>query len=144
LLDIVPIKNEKSEVVLYLASHKDITHTKMAELQICELYDSGESGISGVCILLVLAPSCTECTVDTFPASSPRNIFNNIPSMYWTLITSQHGAQENIWDARDRKWNHLCRLVVRVPGYRSRGPGFGFGTGSTQPREYNWGVAWKK
>jgi hypothetical protein len=50
----------------------------------------------------------------------------------------------------------LCSLVVRVPGYRSRGPGFnsqhsqilwevsGPGTGSTQPCEYNWGAAWKK
>ena len=28
LLDIVPIKNEKSEVVLFLASHKDITANK--------------------------------------------------------------------------------------------------------------------
>ena len=28
LLDIVPIKNEKREVVLFLASHKDITATK--------------------------------------------------------------------------------------------------------------------
>ncbi|XP_049859060.1 potassium voltage-gated channel subfamily H member 8 isoform X2 [Schistocerca gregaria] len=44
LLDIVPIKNEKREVVLFLASHKDITHTKMAELQICELYDSDANG----------------------------------------------------------------------------------------------------
>jgi potassium voltage-gated channel Eag-related subfamily H protein 8 len=43
LLDIVPIKNEKREVVLFLASHKDITHTKMAELQPSDLYDSGES-----------------------------------------------------------------------------------------------------
>jgi hypothetical protein len=45
---------------------------------------------------------------------------------------------------RDR----LCGLVVRVLGYRRRGPGFdsralqqqnssGSGTGSTQPREYN-------
>ncbi|XP_072381885.1 voltage-gated delayed rectifier potassium channel KCNH8 isoform X1 [Diabrotica undecimpunctata] len=40
LLDIVPIKNEKREVVLYLASHKDITNTKMAEMSECELYDS--------------------------------------------------------------------------------------------------------
>ncbi|XP_018909518.1 voltage-gated delayed rectifier potassium channel KCNH8 isoform X2 [Bemisia tabaci] len=32
LLDIVPIKNEKREVVLFLASHKDITKTKMAQL----------------------------------------------------------------------------------------------------------------
>jgi hypothetical protein len=32
-LDIVPIKNEKRDVVLFLASHKDITSTKMAEMQ---------------------------------------------------------------------------------------------------------------
>ncbi|XP_046397487.1 potassium voltage-gated channel subfamily H member 4 [Ischnura elegans] len=45
LLDIVPIKNEKREVVLFLASHKDITHTKMAELQqICEFPSSGGNG----------------------------------------------------------------------------------------------------
>ncbi|XP_072033698.1 voltage-gated delayed rectifier potassium channel KCNH8-like isoform X2 [Amphiura filiformis] len=31
LLDIVPIKNEKGEVVLFLASHKDITKSKMSE-----------------------------------------------------------------------------------------------------------------
>jgi hypothetical protein len=42
----------------------------------------------------------------------------------------------------------LCGLVVRVPGYRTRGPGpipgatnflrsSGSGTGSTQPRGYN-------
>nr|XP_015838574.1 PREDICTED: potassium voltage-gated channel subfamily H member 8 isoform X3 [Tribolium castaneum] len=40
LLDIVPIKNEKREVVLFLASHKDITNTKMAEMSESELYDS--------------------------------------------------------------------------------------------------------
>jgi hypothetical protein len=44
--------------------------------------------------------------------------------------------------------DRLCGLVVRVPGYRSRGPGTipsatdfltscGPGTGSTEPREYN-------
>jgi hypothetical protein len=44
--------------------------------------------------------------------------------------------------------DRLCGLMVRVPGYRSRGPGSipalpdflrssGSGTGSTQPREYN-------
>ncbi|XP_048510796.1 potassium voltage-gated channel subfamily H member 8 isoform X2 [Athalia rosae] len=42
LLDIVPIKNEKGDVVLFLASHKDITHTK--DLQLCELYDSDANG----------------------------------------------------------------------------------------------------
>ncbi|CAL7950753.1 unnamed protein product [Xylocopa violacea] len=42
LLDIVPIKNEKGDVVLFLASHKDITHTK--NLQLCELHDSDANG----------------------------------------------------------------------------------------------------
>lgn len=31
LLDIVPIKNEKHEVVLFLASHKDVSKSRMAE-----------------------------------------------------------------------------------------------------------------
>lgn len=42
LLDIVPIKNEKREVVLFLASHKDITNTKMAEMSTTEEFDSGK------------------------------------------------------------------------------------------------------
>jgi hypothetical protein len=51
----------------------------------------------------------------------------------------------------DPSYDRLCGLVVRVPGYSSRGPvrfpplldfpiSSGSGTGSTQPREYNWGV----
>jgi hypothetical protein len=48
-------------------------------------------------------------------------------------------------------FDRLCGLVVRVLGYRSGGPGsipgttrkkIGSGTGSTQPREYNWGATW--
>jgi hypothetical protein len=49
----------------------------------------------------------------------------------------------------------LNSKVVRVPGYRSRDPGLipslpdflrtsGSGTGSTQPRDYNWGATWQK
>jgi hypothetical protein len=50
--------------------------------------------------------------------------------------------------------DRLCGLVVRVLGYRSGGPGSipgttrkknsWSGTGSTQPREYNWEATWKK
>ncbi|KAL7047400.1 hypothetical protein ACKWTF_002890 [Chironomus riparius] len=40
LLDIVPIKNEKREVVLFLASHKDITTSKMAEMSLSDECDS--------------------------------------------------------------------------------------------------------
>lgn len=44
LLDIVPIKNEKHEVVLFLASHKDITKSKLAE----QHGDDGSGGKSGL------------------------------------------------------------------------------------------------
>uniref|UniRef100_A0A1B0C0J4 PAC domain-containing protein n=1 Tax=Glossina palpalis gambiensis TaxID=67801 RepID=A0A1B0C0J4_9MUSC len=40
LFDIVPIKNEKRDVVLFLASHKDITHTKMLEMNTSDECDS--------------------------------------------------------------------------------------------------------
>jgi hypothetical protein len=53
-----------------------------------------------------------------------------------------------------RRSDRPCGLVVRVLGYRSGGPvsipgttrkkSSGSGTGSTQPREYNWGATWKK
>ncbi|XP_026329499.1 potassium voltage-gated channel subfamily H member 8-like isoform X4 [Hyposmocoma kahamanoa] len=44
LLDIVPIKNEKREVVLFLASFKDITNTKMAAMNTNEDFDSDPNG----------------------------------------------------------------------------------------------------
>ncbi|GAB6019849.1 hypothetical protein CHUAL_001388 [Chamberlinius hualienensis] len=44
LLDIVPIKNEKREVVLFLASHKDITSTRMADMQITDMYGNDANG----------------------------------------------------------------------------------------------------
>lgn len=50
LLDIVPIKNEKREVVLFLASHKDITHTKMAEMHVGMDYDPGKIFMIYICI----------------------------------------------------------------------------------------------
>lgn len=43
LFDLVPIKNEKRDVVLFLASHKDITHTKMLEMNATDECDSGMS-----------------------------------------------------------------------------------------------------
>jgi hypothetical protein len=58
-------------------------------------------------------------------------------------------ASETLTDYSSRMiMDRLCGLVVRIPGYISRGPGSilgatrfsencGSGTGSTQPREYN-------
>jgi hypothetical protein len=61
--------------------------------------------------------------------------FNKISFFFTALVSKQ------------RLLDRLCGLVLRVPGYRSTGPGSipgtnrkkssGSGTGSTQPREYN-------
>ena len=45
LFDIVPIKNEKRDVVLFLASHKDITEQKMSEMTVSDECDSGKWNI---------------------------------------------------------------------------------------------------
>jgi hypothetical protein len=65
-----------------------------------------------------------------------------------TVLCDSLGSSIDILHFPGVKMDHLCGLVVRVPGYRSGGPGFdsralqeikssGSGTGSTQPREYN-------
>ena len=45
LLDIVPIKNEKGEVVLFLASHKDITKEKTMNLDAVQNDINGERSV---------------------------------------------------------------------------------------------------
>jgi hypothetical protein len=72
------------------------------------------------------------------------------------LNLSTHETTQWILNAyHSLEFDRLCGLVFRVPGCISRGPGSipgatrffrssGFGTGSTQPREYNWGPTWKK
>ena len=76
--------------------------------------------------------------VPRFKASSTK-----LPASMFEKCVAQYG---------DRP----CGLVVRVSGYRYRGPGFvsrryqifwvvvGLGRGCTQPREVNWGVTWIK
>jgi hypothetical protein len=74
---------------------------------------------------------------------SPQSLRYRLPPPFVLKVTNQAGD------------DHLCGLVVKAPGYRSGGPGFdsralqekissGSGTGSTQPREYNWGATLKK
>jgi hypothetical protein len=86
---------------------------------------------------------------------------------YGCLCSSQYDQQCVKWGTERFiecfiEEDHLCDLVVRVLGYRSGGPGSisgttrfsgggereenssGSRTGSTQPREYNWGATWYK
>jgi hypothetical protein len=88
-------------------------------------------------------------------------------SLTWWIIgfcfaICQRCSFETVWGQKNLKiilmhlcimvFDRLCGLVVRVLGYRSGGPGSifstimkkstGSGTGSTQPREYNWGTTW--
>lgn len=53
LLDIVPIKNEKSQVVLFLVSHKDVTHGDGTK----ENSDSGTDGITSFLFLITYTVS---------------------------------------------------------------------------------------
>jgi hypothetical protein len=69
-------------------------------------------------------------------------------STEWTIFNRGNPVFQGNGPTNDRQ----CGLVVRVLGYRSVGPGSipdttrkksdGSGTGSTQPREYNWGATW--
>jgi hypothetical protein len=80
------------------------------------------------------------------------------PHWWSPIISSMYGTNlgrrifDKILYEVDSSDDRLCGLVVKVLGYRSRGPGSipgttrkkssGSGTGSTQPREYNWGATW--
>jgi hypothetical protein len=74
-------------------------------------------------------------------------IVSEVLWVYW-----RWGNVFTTWSVIDR----LCGLVVRVPGYRSRGPGsipratrfywevVGLERGPLSLVEYNWGATWKK
>jgi hypothetical protein len=68
----------------------------------------------------------------------------------YTLLAFHSFKISVIYQTTKELFNCLCGLAVRVPGYRSKGPGYyqapvipdflrsrGSATGSTEPREYN-------
>jgi hypothetical protein len=73
------------------------------------------------------------------------NIFSNVSS--FSFLPNISVANEILFCKFFVIQDRLCGLVVRVLGYRSGGPGSipcttrkkssGYGTGFTQPREYN-------
>ena len=120
--------------------------------------------------------SCLSWTVDTYLRSSERTASRcqrksqrcrmQSASSAWRLVIIVRHGSFSVTAASPRPHlckcfitSRLCGLVVRVSGYRYRGPGFdhpalpdflsssGSGTGSThprEPREVNWGATWMK
>jgi hypothetical protein len=86
---------------------------------------------------------------------------NDLDTVCWFRLNFSHVTRSVAWLFKQLfiykisvsyKIDRLCDLVDRVLGYRSGGPGSipgttrkkssGSWTGSTQPREYNWGAMW--
>ena len=59
LLDIVPIKNEKSDVVLFLASHKDITANKVIHTTVNNTLQVPGLNFDQESVHLRILPSCS-------------------------------------------------------------------------------------
>ncbi|KAF5298054.1 hypothetical protein FQA39_LY11822 [Lamprigera yunnana] len=116
LLDIVPIKNEKREVVLFLASHKDITHTKMAELSESELYDS--AAVLGA--RFRGADSCllADANEDLDPEAPPAN-YGRRRSRAVLYQLSGHYKQDKIKSKLKLNNNLLSSTAAPLPEYKT-------------------------
>jgi len=132
-------------------------------------------GKGGRCVRLTTLPSsCAEC-LKIWEPQTPGTL-RACPGLQWDSFTCFVYTQRqiSIHETKHLFTGHLiaakyygsyiaildrlCGLMVRVSGYRYRGPGFdprryhflvvvGSGTGPTQPREpreVNWGATWIK
>ncbi|XP_022239906.1 potassium voltage-gated channel subfamily H member 8-like [Limulus polyphemus] len=95
LLDVVPIKNEKHEVVLFLASHKDITKTKMAEMEE-EMYND-ENPLAGNFSIFVPFRQTTDHMATLDPEScAPRSNYHRRRSRAVLYQLSGHYRQDKM------------------------------------------------
>jgi hypothetical protein len=94
---------------------------------------------------------CCEVFQDATSSATQRKPYVSNVARCFRMRLAQPHKETPMFQMSDR----LCGPVVRVPGYRSEVlvrfpalPDFltssGSGTGSTQPREYNWRTTWKR
>lgn len=120
LLDIVPIKNEKGEVVLYLASHKDITKDKTSQLDTFENNVNGtyslvstacHSATQSILVFLFLELSSNLCLrVFVFSLLSS---FSRSPGQGQTNSCTYRTVSMPNWRQRqERQNNEITRIAV--------------------------------
>ncbi|XP_013778933.1 potassium voltage-gated channel subfamily H member 8-like [Limulus polyphemus] len=116
LLDIVPIKNEKHEVVLFLASHKDITKTKMAEMEE-EMYDE-EDPLAGNFSIFVPFRQTTDHMATLDPETCiPNSNYHRRRSRAVLYQLSGHYRQDKI--KPKLKLNNNLLRSTSLPEYKT-------------------------
>jgi hypothetical protein len=76
----------------------------------------------------------------TFYASSSGLWVFTIPDSHFRSVFWTQGPP--LWSSGQSSWLQNRRYRVRFPGTTKKSSGSG--TGSSQPRDYNWGATWKK
>jgi hypothetical protein len=66
----------------------------------------------------------------------------NIPIPCWQLLTIYYKVSFQIWSSGQSSWLQIRRLGFDSRHYQNEKKSSGSGTGSTQPRVYNWGATW--
>jgi hypothetical protein len=100
-------------------------------------------------IIYTTAHHCVLCWAIWIQSTSFHHIslWIIIPSVSSTytfplsFILQLHGPP--LWSSGQSSWPQIRRSLVRFPGTKRKKKNSRSGTGSTQPREYNWGATWK-
>ena len=141
LLDIIPIKNEKSEVVLFLASHKDVTSSRNQFSGVNSLSVPGCPGVGG--LISSISRSGSLCAVDINCPSEKENDddhneqekeYGNSENNFLSVLGSDAPTNYNYGDRR-RSRAILYQLSATYSGNRALGGPLGDTTSHQTPRK---------